>query len=35
MGHTSERTTRIYLAALDESLIDSANRSILAPLERS
>ena len=32
MGHTSEKTTRIYLAALDESIIDRANSRILAPL---
>ncbi len=29
MGHTSEKTTRIYLAALDNSVIDSANRGIV------
>ena len=28
MGHTSEKTTRIYLASLDNSLIDRANRRI-------
>lgn len=28
MGHTSEKTTRIYLASLDNSLIDRANRNI-------
>lgn len=28
MGHTSERTTRIYLASLDNSLVDRANRQI-------
>lgn len=28
MGHTSERTTRIYLASLDNSLVDRANREI-------
>ncbi len=28
MGHTSEKTTRIYLASLDNSLIDRANRQI-------
>ena len=26
MGHTSERTTRVYLAQLDRSVIDKANR---------
>lgn len=34
MGHTSEMTTRIYLAAIDESVIDNANRNVLAPLNR-
>ena len=29
MGHSSERTTRIYLASLENSLIDDANRSII------
>ena len=29
MGHTSERTTRIYLASLENSLIDNANKGIL------
>lgn len=28
MGHTSEKTTRIYLDSLDNSLIDRANRQI-------
>ena len=28
MGHTSERTTRIYLASLDNSLVDRANREV-------
>ena len=28
MGHTSEKTTRIYLASLDNSVIDRANRQI-------
>lgn len=32
MGHTSERTTRIYLTSLENSLIDSANRGILSRL---
>lgn len=35
MGHTSERTTQIYLSALETSVIDSANRKILASLNRS
>lgn len=29
MGHTSERTTRIYLAQLDHNIIDKANRKII------
>ena len=29
MGHTSERTTRIYLAHLDHNVIDKANRKII------
>ena len=29
MGHDSEKTTRIYLASLDTSAIDNANRKIL------
>lgn len=32
MGHTSERTTRIYLTSLENSLIDNANRGILSRL---
>lgn len=32
MGHTSEKTTRIYLASLDNSIIDTANSRLLAPL---
>ncbi len=32
MGHTSEKTTQIYLAALDNSVIDMANRGILGKL---
>lgn len=34
MGHTSERTTRIYLAALECSEVDCANRKILSSLDR-
>ncbi len=34
MGHSSERTTQIYLSALETSVIDSANRKILASLNR-
>lgn len=33
MGHTSESTTRIYLATLDHSRIDKANDRVLALLE--
>ena len=29
MGHTSESTTRIYLASLDNVLIDDANKMII------
>lgn len=32
MGHDSEKTTRIYLATLDTSLIDNANKKILKQL---
>ncbi len=32
MGHDSEKTTKIYLAELDNSVIDSANREILSIL---
>lgn len=32
MGHSSENTTQIYLATLDNSIIDQANRNILAAL---
>ena len=32
MGHTSERTTRIYLTSLENSLIDNANKGILNKL---
>lgn len=32
MGHASEKTTRIYLASLENSVIDKANRKILASL---
>jgi site-specific recombinase XerD len=30
MGHENEKTTRIYLASLDQSLIDNANAQIIA-----
>jgi integrase len=29
MGHDSEQTTRIYLASLDTSVVDKANKKIL------
>lgn len=32
MGHDSETTTRIYLASLDTSIVDKANRAILRSL---
>lgn len=32
MGHTSEKTTRIYLASLENSVMDKANRGILGVL---
>ncbi len=32
MGHTSEKTTQIYLASLDNSIIDKANSEILSSL---
>lgn len=34
MGHTSEQTTRIYLAMLENSVIDDANQRLLAHLGR-
>ena len=34
MGHDSEKTTKIYLASLDTSDIDNANRSILDSLRK-
>ena len=34
MGHTSERTTQIYLASLENSVIDEANKEILERLNR-
>lgn len=33
MGHSSERTTAIYLAALEEDQVDRANRLVLAGLK--
>ena len=32
MGHTSERTTQIYLSALENNVIDKANRRIISHL---
>lgn len=32
MGHTSERTTQIYLAELDQSMLDRANQKIIGVL---
>lgn len=34
MGHDSEKTTRIYLASLDTSVVDKANRNIMKLLEK-
>ncbi len=34
MGHTSEKTTQIYLASLENSVIDRANRRILQALNQ-
>lgn len=34
MGHTSEKTTQIYLESLDSSLIDRANRRIVQALNQ-
>lgn len=33
MGHDSEKTTRIYLASLDTSILDNANRDIMNLLD--
>lgn len=35
LGHHSEHTTRIYLASLDTSAVDCANRDILQALGNS
>ena len=35
MGHTSERTTLIYLASLENSAIDAANQKITAALNKN
>lgn len=34
MGHDSEKTTRIYLASLDSSVVDRANRDIINLLDK-
>ena len=34
MGHTSEKITRVYLASLENSVIDNANRKIIKALMR-
>lgn len=35
MGHNSENTTRIYLASLENEVIDQANSGIIAALEKT
>ncbi len=35
MGHTSEKTTQIYLASLENSVIDNANKKILGRINRA
>ena len=35
MGHTSEKTTQIYLDSLENSVIDKANRRVIAGLNRA
>ena len=32
MGHTSERTTRIYLKSFDNTLVDCANQKVLSAI---
>lgn len=34
MGHTSEKTTLIYLSSIDTSVIDRANAELVAALSR-
>ena len=34
MGHTSEKTTLIYLSSIDTSVIDRANAELVASLNR-
>lgn len=33
MGHTSEKTTRIYLASLNQVIMDEANRKVLSSIK--
>ncbi len=35
MGHTSEKTTQIYLASLENSVIDEANNKLLGKINRA
>ncbi len=35
MGHSSEKTTQIYLASLENSVIDNANRKLLGKINRT
>ncbi len=35
MGHTSEKTTQIYLASLENSVIDEANNKLLSMINRT
>ena len=35
LGHTSEKTTRIYLDSLDNSLLDAANDTVISAIARS
>ena len=34
MGHTTERTTRIYLKSFDNTLVDCANQKVLSAISR-
>ena len=34
MGHSSEKTTMIYLAALENSVIDKANRVVIGSIDK-
>jgi hypothetical protein len=33
MGHENERTTRIYLASLEQSVVDQANAQVISLME--